>query len=388
MHILILPSWYPRSRSDVSGSFFREQAHALHRRGVRVGVVAPDLVSIRDAYARRAYVFRLEGEDDGGIPTIRARGPNWFPRLAAAIRRLTYRRGLAAYNVYVERFGRPDVIHVQSMPDAGLVARTIESRWGIPYIVTEHTSTFATGRMPQHEREIWGDVASRARRRFAVSAPFARTLEQVLPPPSLVWDVLPNLVDRRFLDAPLTPADPSFFTFVNVALLEPHKGHAVLLRAFAKAFRGDRLVRLRLVGGGSEHKALVNLALGEGIASQVEFLGAQSREGVQQTVATGNVFVLSSYNETFGVAVVEALALGKPVVVTACGGPESFVQPADGWIAPVGDVDALASTLVTARRDASRLSSREIRDRCETRFGEAAVSGRLESVYRTIVDEG
>lgn len=388
MHVLILPSWYPRSQADVSGSFFREQALALHRRGVRVGVVAPDLVSVRDAYAMRAFAFRLDCELDGGMPTIRARGPNWFPRFASAIRRLSHRRGMAAFKSYADRVGRPDLIHVQSMPDAGLVARTIASQWGIPFIVTEHTTTFATGRMPLRERRLWGDVAARARRRFAVSAPFARTLQDVLPPHSLVWDVMPNLVDRRFLDAPLPQADASCFTFVNVALLEPKKGHAVLLRAFALAFQGDRTVRLRIVGNGSQQNLLIALAASLGIEEQVDFVGSQSREGVQQAVAAGNAFVLSSLMETFGVAVVEALALGKPVVVTECGGPESFVQPDDGWIVPAGDVEALASALTTARRDARHLSGGEIRQRCEARFGEAAVSSRLAAVYRAVVQEG
>jgi glycosyltransferase involved in cell wall biosynthesis len=269
-----------------------------------------------------------------------------------------------------------------------LVARTIELHWGIPYIVTEHATTFVTGRMPLQERRLWGDVAARARRRFAVSAPFARTLEEVLPPHPLVWDVLPNLVDRRFLDAPLPSVGASCFTFVNVALLEPKKGHAVLLRAFALAFQGDRTVRLRIVGYGSQQNPLVLLAASLGIEKQVDFLGSQSREGVQQAVSAANAFVLSSLIETFGVAVVEALALGKPVVVTECGGPESFVQPDDGWIVPAGDVEALASALRTARRDAPRLIGGEIRQRCEARFGEAAVSSRLEAVYRAVVQEG
>jgi glycosyltransferase involved in cell wall biosynthesis len=274
------------------------------------------------------------------------------------------------------------------MPDAGLIAKTIESRWGIPFVVTEHSTAFATGKMSLRERRIWGEVASRARRRFAVSAPFARTLEDVLPSRPLSWDVLSNLVDRRFLEAPLPRAGASDFTFVNVGLLEPKKGHAVLLRAFALAFREDRTVRLRIVGDGSQYEILTGLAASLGVADQVDFLGSQSRQGVQEAVAAGNVFVLSSLLETFGVAVVEALALGKPVVVTECGGPESFVQPSDGWIVPVANVDALAAALSTARREASRLQGAEIRERCAARFGESAVSGRLESAYRAVLGEG
>ena len=48
MHILILPSWYPANAVDIRGCFFREQALALSKKGLQVGVAYPELRSIRD----------------------------------------------------------------------------------------------------------------------------------------------------------------------------------------------------------------------------------------------------------------------------------------------------------------------------------------------------
>jgi len=47
MHVVVLPSWYPKSETDVDGIFFRLQAQALQRKGLKVGVIAPLFRSLR-----------------------------------------------------------------------------------------------------------------------------------------------------------------------------------------------------------------------------------------------------------------------------------------------------------------------------------------------------
>ena len=58
-----------------------------------------------------------------------------------------------------------------------------------------------------------------------------------------------------------------------------------------------------------------------------------------------DAFVLSSAYETFGVVLIEALACGKPVVSTACGGPDYIVTEENGLLVPVGDTQALGAAL-------------------------------------------
>jgi glycosyltransferase involved in cell wall biosynthesis len=59
-----------------------------------------------------------------------------------------------------------------------------------------------------------------------------------------------------------------------------------------------------------------------------------------------NTFVLSSHVETFSVVCIEALSIGVPVIATACGGPEEFIQRTDGLLVKPGSVDELSSAML------------------------------------------
>jgi teichuronic acid biosynthesis glycosyltransferase TuaC len=92
--------------------------------------------------------------------------------------------------------------------------------------------------------------------------------------------------------------------------------------------------------------------------------------------------------ETFGVALVEALSCGLPVVATRCGGPDDIVEPSQGVLVPPGDVDALAKACLGMRAGWSGYDRTQIRQRCVERFGEAAIVGRLDEVYRRVARPG
>jgi glycosyltransferase involved in cell wall biosynthesis len=146
-----------------------------------------------------------------------------------------------------------------------------------------------------------------------------------------------------------------------VARLSPEKGHARLIEAFAAAFGGDPTVRLRLIGDGPLRGELERLCAVRAIAGQVECLGVLSSEQVRDELAAADAFVLASDVETFGVAVIEALARGCPAVVTASGGPEHLVNMANGLVIPPRVPDALRAALIRMRQQAGHYDRRAIR---------------------------
>jgi glycosyltransferase involved in cell wall biosynthesis len=146
-----------------------------------------------------------------------------------------------------------------------------------------------------------------------------------------------------------------------VARLSPEKGHARLIEALAAAFGGDPTVRLRLVGDGPLRGELERLCAARAIGGQVEFLGVLSSEQVRDELATADAFVLASDAETFGVAVIEALACGCPAIVTASGGPEHLVNAANGLVIPPRDPEALRAALIRMRQQAGHYDRSAIR---------------------------
>jgi glycosyltransferase involved in cell wall biosynthesis len=133
---------------------------------------------------------------------------------------------------------------------------------------------------------------------------------------------------------------------VCVGTLHRAKGQDVLLRAMARlkpAFPGLRCV---FFGEGPAAAELRQLAAGLDIASQCHFAGNRPRLEVLQAMQEAAVVVCPSRSEAFGYVVLEAMALGRPVVAAAAGGiPEIVRDRLDGKLFPIGDDQALAAVL-------------------------------------------
>jgi glycosyltransferase involved in cell wall biosynthesis len=148
------------------------------------------------------------------------------------------------------------------------------------------------------------------------------------------------------------------------------KGVDVLLRAFARgAARED--VRLRIGGDGPARPMLQALASELGLNGAVEFTGWTFDVPAFWRACDVAVMPSDRFIESFGMAAVEAMACGTPVVVTANGAlPELVADGLTGLVVPRGDVEALADALVSLTRDAEgrRAAGRAARARCEQRF--------------------
>lgn len=389
LHVLIIPSWYPAYPGDFGGSFFREQAHALAKSGCKVGVIYPQLRSLKDWRSALNGRFGVSFEEDEGVPTYRGHGMNWFPRMTKLSSFLWEIYGLWLYKCYEKKYGRPDIIHAHSIFYAGHLARKILSSYGVPYVITEHSSAYGRGLISNSQIRLAKLAAFQAQKRIAVSEEFCKLLDGFYDDPRSKWTYIPNMVNDVFLDFP-TPSskrDEDSFVFLSVATLVPIKGHERLLRAFAKVcIKNDKSI-LKIGGDGPCRSELERLAGDLGISDKVMFLGLLKREQVLEEMAKADSFVLSSKYETFGVVVVEALALGKPVVATRCGGAESIIRNRDGILVPPDSVDELAEAMLLLYHKIDEFDLNEIRASCKSRFGAQAIAGRLKSIYVSSIND-
>jgi len=132
--------------------------------------------------------------------------------------------------------------------------------------------------------------------------------------------------------------------------LTPQKNFPALLRAVALV-RTKMPVTLWILGQGELRSKLENLAHELGLADAVRFLGFQPNPF--KYIAQADAFVLSSDWEGFGNVIVEAMALGVPVISTACpfGPPEIITSGENGLLVPVGAVESLADAMVALCAD-------------------------------------
>jgi glycosyltransferase involved in cell wall biosynthesis len=381
-HIVAIPSWYKSARGS-GGGYFRDQALALQQAGWRVAMLAPDIYTPRDL--RRGEVApgrsRSVRVEDDGVPTWRRDALVLVPRLPYRNATIFAWCGRQLFARYARANGAPDLVQAHGALNAGVAAWAIRRRWGIPYVLTEHSTAFAQGRLRRWERDLVRRVIGGAQHCLAVSPQLAELLTAQYP--GSRWQYLPNPLGEAFLTADVAArrretGEP--FVFISVARLSPEKGHAALIEAFADAFAGGPGSRLRLAGEGPMRAELERLCAARGVAGQVDFLGLLPSETVRDELAAADAFVLASDVETFGVAVIEALACGRPVIVTASGGPDHMVSAANGMLILPRDPAALRDALIRMRREAGDYDSTAIRDEALRLYGPEAFARRFAEI--------
>ncbi|MCQ4251913.1 glycosyltransferase [Pseudomonas stutzeri] len=379
-HVLVLPSWYPSCIGDINGSFFREQALSLSKRGYQVGVIYPQVQPLWKWKEAITVKYGFECSDDGGVKTYRWRFLNYTPRVHSINKRKYVNAGLKLFDKYVQKNGCPDILHVHSLINAGFLAYAIHKKYNVPYVVTEHSTAFARNLVGARTKKDLGKIVEVSKKNIAVSNEFKSLLERELAHSE--WVSVPNIVADDFLASPINEETSSDFKFINVCFLTEKKKVDILIRAFSKSFKKNKNIKLEIGGDGPCLPELKKLAEQEGIADQVSFLGMLQRHEVLYRVSKANAFVLSSEYETFGVVLAEALALGKPVIATRCGGPESIVTAEVGFLVEKNSVNKLSQAMISLFESKDQFVARRIRKYCETNYSEESVIQRLGRIYQ------
>jgi L-malate glycosyltransferase len=126
-----------------------------------------------------------------------------------------------------------------------------------------------------------------------------------------------------------------------------------VVKIFAKVHK-EVPAKLLMVGDGPERPVMENLVKELHVAEDVRFLGKQ--EQIEEILAVSDLFILPSQYESFGLAALEAMAARMPVISTTAGGlPEMNIHNKTGFMAEVGDVDAMSADAIALLKDDDKL---------------------------------
>jgi glycosyltransferase involved in cell wall biosynthesis len=183
---------------------------------------------------------------------------------------------------------------------------------------------------------------------------------------------------------------PTDVLFVCVAWLRPQKNPALLLEAFRRGPASDPRAHLLIAGTGDEQSGSLKSELERqigawGLRERVHLLGLRS--DVPDLLNAADVFVLSSDYEGNPLAVMEAMAAGKPMICTAVGGVPELVEDGCGLLVPPRDAQALSEAMShmlenpSARMSMGEKSAR----RAVERFDLRAMTQAYEDLYRSLI---
>jgi glycosyltransferase involved in cell wall biosynthesis len=296
----------------------------------------------------------------------------------------------------VMRQARPDIVHVHGWgggqnPPGGIAAAR---RGMVPVIYTEHGAPWIELRdAPEITRDLRhaqvliaiSEDAAAGLREHCMAENEIRTIRHIVTGPSSTGKANPAHELSATKDQPsLTP------TVTTVAMLRPNKGHDILLAAAALVLCNHPGTRFILVGDGSQRQALEAQCRALGVEKNVVFKGTLPHAQVEDILAQSDVFVLPSLHEPLGIAVIEAMAWGLPLIATAAGGILDLVQDGyNGLLVPPGDVASLAQALDGLLSDSelrSRLAGAARRSYLQGPFTPSAVGDSTLAAYKRALD--
>jgi len=319
-----------------------------------------------------AYTLRLlEGLKKCGVTsemicTDAARVPsvkrNSLPiRESRALGGLRWRRAVDALADSLTDETRPDLIHVQTRSMARVGLR-LADRTQIPYVLTIHDFLSPGERVPLNTE--WG------KRVIAVSQAVKDDLVGKARLPDELVRVISSGVEVKPYFTPPERSEEEGRTCVigTAGPLERVKGHHYFLEAAKQILEAGFAVEFLIVGSGPEEKRLRDYARRLGIADHVTFVPQVQDYG--QVLEALDIFCLTSLQQGLGTVMLEAMALGKPVVASNVGGVYSVVHDNEtGVLVPTRNPDALAGKVIqmlhnpewarTLARKGQRLVARE-----------------------------
>lgn len=373
MHVLIISHGYPTAKDPQWGCFEKDQAEALVGLGHRVTVGVVD-----QRFRPLNQTFGISHVNDGALSAyiyFLLSGklmPYWIRRFVSE------RMMLRLCRKIFRSEGIPDVVYAHYMPSIAML-RLVKQKYAIPVVGIEHWSKLNESTLSPRIMRTGRTAYALTDRLLAVSPSLKAQMERHF---GVEAEVVCDMVSNAFLQPVIPKKTAKPFVWLTVGSLIQRKGYDILIEAFAQLGGAEQLI---IIGSGPENERLHAQAEQLGIADRVRFTGMLDKLAIVSLMNESNAFVLPSRGETFGVAYIEAMAMGLPVIATPCGGPEHFVNSDNGLLVDMDNVDQLTKAMRLMETTIDKYQPEAIRAYVQERFSAKAIAGQLVDIFEKII---
>ena len=283
-------------------------------------------------------------------------------------------------------------VHVHSCGNAAHIALYAHLLSGLPYSLTLHGPLSDYG---PNQATKWAHAAFSIVITNELNGDVRRALGTAIPRHVAVASMGVD-AEEFSRAAPYAPwSGNEAFRIFSCGRLNPSKGHDVLLAAVAEMLQAGADVELTVAGedesgGGGYRRELERLIDDHGLHHHVRLLGAVSAGRIRQELDRSHAFALASHAEPLGVAIMEAMCMGVPVVATAAGGVPELVLEGTGLLVSPGNSKELAHALTRLMTDPElcKALGEDGRERARTAFGHRRSAEVLAQMVRSVAALG
>jgi len=368
---LFTSSWYPSKAHTTVGNFVQRHAEA-------VATMCDVWVLYVASMPQWQGPPKIEEHCEKNVNTVIV-----YCRRGFFAKRKAFIKG--AYHLIRSKQIQFDVVHHNVLWPHGWQPRWLQSKFNLPYIVTEHWTGYdPINAHKRHPLLLW--MSRFGARKASFLCPVTLDLQRKMIDFGIHGNycVVPNVVDTRLFS--LATPEGNTIRFLHVSsLIDGHKNISGLLRVWKKVSDALPHVHLTLGGDGpidywQQQAAILGIR-----PDTIDYFGETTWEGVAQKMESSHALVLFSNYENLPCVIVEALACGLPIISTRVGGISEHINEERGILVDRGDEEALQRAIVTMAGNVRTYNQAALRNYALERFSNEAVAKAFEKVYRIVV---
>lgn len=371
MRVLILTSWYPNKKNIISGVFVREQVKALQINEVNPVVFYPFDTSLEKG--------ELICNNENGINTYRA-NTDYVNNTKLSKLNSIYISIKMMKRIINEN--KIEIINAHVCYEAGIIAYIYNKLYKIPYVITEHRSNIRHFASKYYNNMLFKAAYGNAKKVITVSKFLNEELKTLGY--NFTGEIIGNTVDTNKFYVSKRNRIPNEYNLLFVGSMKEDdvKGLHFFIPALMSFIKNHKELKITttFVGEGEKRAYFMQLFKDNGFEEQCNFIGNVAKERIPEFMADCDIFVLPSIKETFGAVLIEAMASGKPVLATKCGGPEEFVNEDVGVLVQSGSIHALEKGISTIINNFDKYDSETIKDYAKTNYDYKIIGSKIKKV--------
>lgn len=375
------------------GSFFWEQAgFMVPEFNMNLCLFNNTYYGLRNFYKFFSHQIVSIDKTPNGLPILAFNYPQFF-RVSEKINLRLFRNSIKKFQKYLEQENIAiDLVHAQSICNAGIMAQYFYEETGILYIVTEHNQ-FNFKSITETNKKVIEKIISNDFDKLVVSHDKIRQLcsNQLFAD----YEVIGNTIDDDIFNYKEKLLDEDVFRITTIGAYTRFKDQETLLKSLHIV--DQKLVRpenkkieflwLGINGWGTDNTVEVEKLLERFPFKnlKVTIIPKVERLEIRDFLQNSDLFVMTSISEGMPVSVMEALACGVPVCSTRCGGVDELIDDSNGRVFQIKDSVGIAQFILDLYQDNYEFNNEKISKEFIKKWGKVQFKNKLGDIYNRMI---